>query len=635
VPTLALAMALSGALVSLGLASCRVVRTAHPEGGCGGNPSALRLYPNIETVGVVMNGKHLPRRARLFYRKAGTTAWTRGHYLVRIDGGRLAGSLFGLEESSTYQVRVVVSGSATCRSVATKPDGLAFTPSETLHVDADAPPGGDGSPGAPFDTIQEAVDAAGPGTRVLVADGVYREAVTFQAGGRADAWLQVLAESDGAILDGSVTMSGGGWTPHPSVDHVWSRDVGRSFAYLARDGERSYRYDDLAGLLAGKGDDGVPIPEGWFQKPGDTLLWVRSKTDPAGHVFNVPRYDHGFDIEDADWVWVEGLEVRYYGRRDWASGVLVRNSSHAVVRNMTVHGVTQGVVVLGRSNDTRIEGNDVSDPPVESWPWDAVKGTSHEGSGIVVSGRKGAIVRDNEVHHIFNGIYACSWDALEDTRIAFDVDAYDNQLHDIGDDGLEPEGACINDRFRDNSFTRGLVGISLAPITSGPVWVMGNVFANYTGTPLKWGNEGDGRVFVYHNTSWTAQADTNGMNIYSRVRNVTFLNNIFRGTRYAFESTVTGCTGHHWDFDDWSTTRGDDEPHFKWENVRYDTIEDLCPATGLECRGHEWLPGLANPANGDFYLDPSSPNIDAGVLIPGVNDGFLGLAPDIGCCEAG
>ena len=631
--TFALALVLYLPLVTPSPPGGLAFPTARAGARCVEDASALALHPNIQTVGVVMEGRNLPRRAALFYREVGMTTWTRGHRLVRIDDGRLAGSLFRLDGGATYRVRVVVSGSGTCGSVTTQPEVPLFTPTETLHVDDDAPAGGDGSAGAPFDTIQEAVDAAGPGTRVLVADGLYREAVTFASGGTEDAWLQVVAEGDGAVLDGSVTLSGGGWTPHPSIDGVWSRDAGRSFAYLARDGLRSYRYGDLQGLLAAEGDDGVPIEEGWFQEPGDTLLWVRSQTDPAGDVFHVPRYDHGFGIEGADWVWVEGFEVRYYGQGEWASGVLVRDSSHSVIRDVTIHGVSQGIVVLGRSSETRIEGNDVSDPPVESWPWDAVKGTSHEGSGIVISGREGAIVRDNEVHHIFNGIYACSWDALEDTRIAFDVDAYDNELHDIGDDGLEPEGACINNRFRDNRFTGGLVGISLAPITSGPVWVIGNVLANHTGTGFKWGNDGDGRVFVYHNTSWTSQADDNGMDIYARVHNVTFRNNIVVGTAYAFESTVTGCTGHRWNHDDWFTTRGDDEPHFKWENIRYDTIDDLCAATGLECNGHEWAPGISDPAGGDFALAPTSPNIDAGVLIPGVDDSFLGLAPDVGCCE--
>ncbi len=111
-------------------------------------------------------------------------------------------------------------------------------------------------------------------------------------------------------------------------------------------------------------------------------------------------------------------------------------------------------------------------------------------------------------------------------------------------------------------------------------------------------------------------------------------NNIFRGTRYAFEVSFEGNTGHHWDCDDWHTTRGSDEPHFKWENVRYDTMAELCTAVTLECNGHELAPGLADPSGGDFSLAPGSPNIDVGLHIPGINDGYSGAAPDLGFSEA-
>jgi len=49
--------------------------------------------------------------------------------------------------------------------------GVAYT--RELHVDAAAPPGGDGSATAPFRTIAAALAKAGPGTRVLVAAGAY------------------------------------------------------------------------------------------------------------------------------------------------------------------------------------------------------------------------------------------------------------------------------------------------------------------------------------------------------------------------------------------------------------------------------------------------------------------------------
>ncbi|MCB0118588.1 MAG: hypothetical protein KDD72_06135 [Anaerolineales bacterium] len=43
---------------------------------------------------------------------------------------------------------------------------------------------------------------------------------------------------------------------------------------------------------------------------------------------------------------------------------------------------------------------------------------------------------------------------------------------------------------------------------------------------------------------------------------------------------------------------------------------------------------MTNPAWGDFSLSATSPNIDRGVLIPGINDNYFGSAPDIGAFES-
>lgn len=104
--------------------------------------------------------------------------------------------------------------------------------------------------------------------------------------------------------------------------------------------------------------------------------------------------------------------------------------------------------------------------------------------------------------------------------------------------------------------------------------------------------------------------------------------------RISFESSILGCTGHDWNYDNWYTTRGTDGPHFKWENIRYDSIDDLCLAAGLECSGHESLPGLTDPNVGEFSLLSSSQNIDRGIIIPGINEDFLGNGPDIGAYES-
>ena len=120
------------------------------------------------------------------------------------------------------------------------------------------------------------------------------------------------------------------------------------------------------------------------------------------------------------------------------------------------------------------------------------------------------------------------------------------------------------------------------------------------------------------------------MDMISPVHNATLRNNIFQGVGYAVYEVKTGSTGHDWNYDNWYTTHS---PRFLWENLAYDSVAELCAGTGLECNGHEDPPGLSNPAGGDFTLLPSSPNIDRGIVIPGINDNFVGTAPDIGAYE--
>ena len=311
-----------------------------------------------------------------------------------------------------------------------------------------------------------------------------------------------------------------------------------------------------------------------------------------------------------------------------------------MIRKNKIHNLQLGVYVNwtgngDQGNDTRIEYNEIYDPPVNEWPWRAVKATSMEGTAIVVRGHIGAIVRGNELHNFFNGIYTGSSAALENSGIAFDTDIYNNHIHHIGDDALEPEGACINNRFRNNTVDTTLVGISLAPVTQGPTWVLRSSFTNFTGTSIKWDLHSDGIVLIYHNTSWTNVKDLNAMSMIHPVYNSVMRNNIFQGNGYAFEEPFTGSRGHDWNNDNWYTTRGAAGPHFKWEKKNYNTIAALCTGTGLECSGYEDLPGFVNPDGGDFTLLPSSPNVDRGVVIPGINDDFEGNAPDVGAYESG
>jgi hypothetical protein len=253
-----------------------------------------------------------------------------------------------------------------------------------------------------------------------------------------------------------------------------------------------------------------------------------------------------------------------------------------------------------------------------------------EGTGIIIRGHIGAIVRDNNVHNFFNGIYTGSSGALENSELAFDADIYQNYIHRVSDDALEPEGACINQRFRNNTVDRSFIYISLAPVTQGPAWILRNTFTNFTGRGIKFADNSDGIVLIYHNTGWTSAPNINGADLITSIHNVVMRNNIFQSTGYSFAEVPTGSTANDWNNDNWYTTRGVTGPHFKWENVNFDTISALCAASDLECNGYESLPGFTNPMGGDFTLLLSSPNIDRGVVLPGINDNFSGNAPDVG-----
>jgi hypothetical protein len=64
------------------------------------------------------------------------------------------------------------------------------------------------------------------------------------------------------------------------------------------------------------------------------------------------------------------------------------------------------------------------------------------------------------------------------------------------------------------------------------------------------------------------------------------------------------------------------------------TLAELQAATGQEQHGLNAAPGFSGTAAGNYNLGPASPLIDQGVVIPGINDGYNGSAPDIGAYES-
>lgn len=89
-----------------------------------------------------------------------------------------------------------------------------FTYERTLHVSMSGSASGDGSTGNPFDTIERALSAASPGTRILVAAGRYG---ALNVGSRSGAEGRPLA----IVADGEVVIDAGGGVGVRASDASW------------------------------------------------------------------------------------------------------------------------------------------------------------------------------------------------------------------------------------------------------------------------------------------------------------------------------------------------------------------------------------------------------------------------------
>lgn len=589
----------------------------------------LALHPNVYTLGVLFSLANAPSEAKLFYRAAGDSTWYQGPALVRIPDGRLAGSAFGLSADTSYELRVEAgSGAVACGAAITQAKTPKNAPTTQLWVDAAAAAGGDGSSAKPLRTLSAALASAGAGVQVHVRAGVYRESVTLTQGGQPGRYLRIVGEP-GAVLDGSAAAPTLTWKDEGGgvYSAAWAGDP----RYLLRDGKREYHYLALADLRNAVGKNAEPIAEGFFVDTG--RLYVHSAAAPAGHAWQVPTLNTAIQISGAQHVWIEGLEIRFYGEGDYAKGIDITDAaSDIVVRNNHIYDIPTPVWVRKGSSAVRIEDNEIHQSSVFGWPWDAVKATDHENDAITLAGGEGAIVARNFLHDVFNGVYAGSFDDDHNPLLAFDVDVYDNRLTRIGDDGFEPEGADINARFWHNTVDLMHNGASFAPITYGPVWVVRNRFTGYQESGFKVSNDTSGRVWLLHNTCFTDDPQHNGMNVSGPFENLVFRNNLIRGTSYAIESAQS-VTTDDLDYDALFTTRG--APRVKWNNVRYDDLAALCTATKLECHGVGGDPALLDPAAGRFGPSAKSPLVDSALRLYGINDDFRGAGPDIGYVEQG
>jgi len=627
-----------------------VTGTPLDGGALGPSVGSLDLYGTFQSMGVIATlpaGSDSNRNAvaNVEYRVSGSGDYVAGFPLTRVAAARFVGSLFWLTPGASYDVRVRYSDPDGApldtgwagATASTRQDLTTPVPTRTLNVSSTGT-GAACSAAAPC-ALSQAVGQAQAGDEIVLATGTYSQGdMTLARSGTASAPI-VIRGLAGAVLDGADpatftwTSQGGG---------VYATTVKASDPHLVTAaGARLYPYANLAAVTS-LSASGTP---GFFANGTALSVHLAGDANPATVAMAVSRYNVAFTIT-GNFVTLRDLTFQNYGLGSYAKAVYIHDGSDNVVQGCRFITNDLGIGLKGATHRNVIQDNEFSDT-IAGWTWEDVKAEGNLETGGVrffaPDDGRGTVIRRNKFHDFFDGLGICPKDS---TAVTNETDFHDNLSYNNGDDGVETDGQCANVRLWGNIIHDTLSGISLAPVAGGPVYCLRNQIylmgaghsqEGYTGLPFKFNSsDGDsGSIYLFHNTVDAQRAGNDGFRIQSpgTWQMLYARNNVWAGTLHALENAnVTQPV--NMDYDDlW---RSGSDYLVRWDglaNPRLTTLSEVTAATGQESHGISAAPTFLSPTSANFVPGPSSPLIDRGAYIPGINDGFKGQAPDIGAFE--
>jgi Right handed beta helix region len=372
-------------------------------------------------------------------------------------------------------------------------------------------------------------------------------------------------------------------------------------------------------------------------EPGKPIVWIGAGDGEAaidGQGSAPKRPGRGVSASGIHDVWFERLTIR---NADYA--LVAHDSSRLVIRRCHMHNVEYGITFTSNERD-QTRGFFIADNTIEGpSTWPRTKGIENA-RGIQATGA-GHVICYNRVRGFADAI-----DTFPSGRCEA-IDIHNNEISEMTDDGIEMDYSYRNTRCFLNRLTNVFQGISTQPVYGGPVYIVRNAMYNVGLETFKMHNSPSGALML-HNTCvktgvplvlWTGE----------QVRNCRYRNNLFIGTEgnYAYETTapMVDC-----DFDYDGFGGGPWGQFLKWNSTRYATLEAVRANAPVYRHavtvgaGSVFATGVAAPADetvqcpltvNDLRLRPGTAAIDAGEVLPGVNDAYSGKAPDLGAYELG
>lgn len=370
---------------------------------------------------------------------------------------------------------------------------------------------------------------------------------------------------------------------------------------------------------------------------GRPIIWRGAGDGEAiidGQGDDVRRPERAISAVGIHDVWFENLTLRN------ANYAIVGHNSHdLVIRRCYLHAVDYGFT-NGRNDEGSVGNVFIVDNLIEGpCTWPRTRGIENP-RGIQVTGT-GTVVCYNRIRGFADAI-----DTLPSSR-CYAIDFHNNDISECTDDGAEMDYSERNTRNFCNRYTNVFQGISTQPILGGPVYIVRNVLYNVEMETFKMHNSPSGGILL-HNTSVKRDFPLI-LSTGHKVSNFYFRNNLFIGTAasYAF---INDAPMEQCDFDYDGFGGGPYVNFLKWNGVRYPTPEAVRarapvyrhivrvnPQT-VFADGTQPPDDLTKqfvPTAHDLRLGGGSEAIDAGDLLPGINDGYAGNAPDLGAYEYG
>lgn len=587
-------MRLAPTLAGIGILVLAVPTLAH-AGGLG----ELHVQPSDRsaTLLVELVGCDGDETITLSVRGPGDGDFRPAHELVAYEAEAAAGVLFDLEPQTIYELRVELDDPDGVDGDALVAAMLTTAPSFAMPGWTDAywvgPAGSDQAPGtmdAPFATIEHALSLAQPGTIISLLPGDYGPVDASGLAGTAELPIQIIGYGD----------------PRPRID---------------------------AGGAA-----------------------------------------TAFDLTGSAHVIVSHLEITGAGDDAGGSGVRLHSGSHLTIHDCFVHDNGHWEILVSKGAEYeggvlaggyhRILASEIADLEHESCEGasnEACPGQSYYGINLDNNPGANVLIVGNTIHGVVDGVSICGDESdarempaqtsgvLAQTGGAqgwtnWGVEVRGNEIFTTRDDAIEADGICVGARVWHNDLHEAENPVSIAPIAPGPIFFVRNVIHGVWGQAAFKMNTNGGadsqsrNVFAYHNTAVREEAGTLVNLWYALegehsvpIHRYVFRNNVFATPGGQCTNALNAGSEHpSFDGDLWSTP--DASGVFEWwdgANQSYDDLATFTAATGQEQSGQFAEPML----DADFVPLAGSPAIDQALALPGINDLFAGVGPDVGAFE--